>query len=329
MVELIQELLLTNNCVIIPNFGAFIGNYNPAEIRLQQNTILPPNKIIAFNRSLQNNDGLLINKASHHFSITYNEAEIYVADFVKQYNDSLVNHRSLILKDIGRLILDNENNIQFQPYYIKNYWLNSFGLPEMSLQPIQRLKDTESVIKETYQRILHPELMEDVVTPKYTSTKTGYWFTAILAIVFIASSLTWNIYKINTYQNESSMIPSFEKETIQPPVKKVETVVQPAIPAVAVNEEVKEMQPAETKLSDLSLDNTYVIVGAFFTIARAETLRTEIEKKGYVVNIIKDDTEKLFHTAIQLDNKEAETALVKIKTDINPHAWVYCVKCRL
>ena len=165
MVDFIQELLLSNNCVIIPGFGAFIGNYNPSEIRLYENKIYPPNKTIAFNRSLQNNDGLLINAVSQKLDISLKEAEDKVTTYSKDCNNSLVLHKSLIFKDIGRLILDDEHKIQFQPYLYKNYLLESFGLESMSLFPIQRLKDTEAAVKETYQRILHPELVSDVATP--------------------------------------------------------------------------------------------------------------------------------------------------------------------
>ncbi len=325
MVELIQQLLLTNNCVIIPNFGAFIGNYNPAEIRLQQHTILPPNKLIAFNRSLQYNDGLLINAVSQNLSVSYVKAEMKVIDFIKQCNAALAQHKSLIFNDIGKLTTDAENNIQFQPYYSKNYLPESFGLHTLSLQPIERLKDDGGAIKETYQRKLRPELMEDIVTPKKNS-KIFSWLTAILAILFIGSSLIWNIHKGNLNQSQSSLIPVFEKSSAES-IKKVETVAKPLL---VVKDKIKQdLKPVETNLASLSLDNTYVVIGAFFTITRAEKLKTEIEQKGYVVDIIKDDAEKLFHTAIQLDNKEAETAIIKIKTDINPRAWVYCVKCRL
>lgn len=328
MVELIQQLLLTNNCVIIPNFGAFIGNYNPAEIRLMENKIFPPNKIIAFNRSLQNNDGLLINAVAHHSSISYHEAEIQVADFVKQCNDSLAQNKSFILKDIGRLVADAENNIQFQPYFSKNYWLDSFGLHEMSLLPIQRLKDTEAIIKETYQRILHPELMEDAVTPKQKSSKVAYWFTAVLAIAFLGSTLGWNLHKSNIHQNESSMISVFDTPKIQ---SKIEEEIAVA-PVNTINEETprEEIKPiAFTPTPKASKNKSYIVIGAFFDEIRAKKLKEEAETKGYTVNVSKEDANGLFRTTVQVENSEVEPTLQKVKAEINSRAWVFCVKCNL
>ena len=331
MVELIQKLLLTNNCVIIPNFGAFIGNYNPAEIRLMVNKILPPNKIIAFNRSLQKNDGLLINTVSHYSSITYQEAEIKVTEFTKQCNDSLTQHKSLILKDIGRLVQDAENNIQFQPYYTKNYWLDSFGLPVMALHPIQRLKDTELIIKETYQRILHPELMENMVTPNRKSAKVTYWVTAGLAIALLVSTLTWNIYNSNAYQNESSMIPVFDTPTIQPKIKEEKVVVPVTQSNDALHASKKEMETTVVApiITTTSKNKSYIVIGAFFDEIRANKLKVEAEGKGYIANITKDIPNGLFRTTVQVENAALETTLQKVKSEINHRAWIYCVKCNL
>ena len=106
MIEIIQQLLLTNNCVIIPNFGAIIANYQPAEIRLFENKVVPPTKVLAFNKSLQTNDGVLVNAVMHKFEISYQEAEEKVADFSKECQHTLEANHSLILKEIGKIYFD-------------------------------------------------------------------------------------------------------------------------------------------------------------------------------------------------------------------------------
>ena len=54
----IHDLLLENETVIIPGFGAFISTYKPAEIG--ENEIKPPSKEISFTRQIRNNDGMLV-----------------------------------------------------------------------------------------------------------------------------------------------------------------------------------------------------------------------------------------------------------------------------
>ncbi|MBL7972118.1 MAG: SPOR domain-containing protein, partial [Prolixibacteraceae bacterium] len=65
----IKELLLLNDCVIIPEFGGFVANYKPATN--ENNRFFPPTKEIAFNNKLISNDGLLINHISQTEGISY------------------------------------------------------------------------------------------------------------------------------------------------------------------------------------------------------------------------------------------------------------------
>ena len=60
LINHISELLYDHNCVIIPGFGGFITNYKSADFDHQNNVVLPARKVVAFNQSLVENDGLLI-----------------------------------------------------------------------------------------------------------------------------------------------------------------------------------------------------------------------------------------------------------------------------
>ncbi len=62
----IRELLFGHDCVIVPGFGGFIGNYTPARIDKSTSTFYPPVKQISFNRNLNHNDGLLVGRISDH-----------------------------------------------------------------------------------------------------------------------------------------------------------------------------------------------------------------------------------------------------------------------
>lgn len=49
----ISELLYQYDCVIIPGFGGFIGNYSPALIDPIYHTFHPPYKSLLFNINLK------------------------------------------------------------------------------------------------------------------------------------------------------------------------------------------------------------------------------------------------------------------------------------
>jgi hypothetical protein len=70
----IRELLFSHDCVIVPGFGGFIGNYNPARIDKSTSTFYPPVKQISFNRNLNHNDGLLVGRVSGFSKVSYGDA---------------------------------------------------------------------------------------------------------------------------------------------------------------------------------------------------------------------------------------------------------------
>ena len=67
----ISFLLCEHNCVIIPDFGGFVANYESSRLDNHSNLIYAPKKSIVFNKSLQNNDGLLINEIASYEGLTF------------------------------------------------------------------------------------------------------------------------------------------------------------------------------------------------------------------------------------------------------------------
>ena len=87
--DFIRELLFDHDCVIIPDFGGFIGNYTPARIDKSNNTFFPPVKQISFNRNLNHNDGLLVGRISESAKMNYADARNLVEEFVKDIRTRL------------------------------------------------------------------------------------------------------------------------------------------------------------------------------------------------------------------------------------------------
>ena len=71
----IFKLLQEHDCVVIPNFGAFVTRNISSKISSDGVKIFPPNKEVSFNKSIIKNDGLLINLISSSENINYETAE--------------------------------------------------------------------------------------------------------------------------------------------------------------------------------------------------------------------------------------------------------------
>jgi nucleoid DNA-binding protein len=134
----IHELLYRYNCVIIPGFGGFVGNYQGAEIHPAQHIFTSPRKQIAFNKNLTLNDGLLAQHIVQTEKLSYLEAIELIDKDVFKMRHLLSSGERVSLKDIGSLKLDVEKNIQFNPIQSVNYELHAFGLYSFQSSAIKR-----------------------------------------------------------------------------------------------------------------------------------------------------------------------------------------------
>ena len=123
-----------NDCVVIPDFGGFVSNYKPAQIK--HNRFTPPSKEIAFNPKLQKNDGLLINFISETEGLGYFEAKLKVEAFVDEALLKLENYEKLFFEGVGQLYYDRMENLLFEPAVDQNLLAESFGLESFSYEKL-------------------------------------------------------------------------------------------------------------------------------------------------------------------------------------------------
>lgn len=145
----IRELLFGHDCVIIPGFGGFIGNYTPASIDKTSGTFHPPVKQISFNRNLNHNDGLLIKKISGTLNINYGDARTLVEEFVAAMRKKLVGSEKVVFDKIGTFINNQEGNIQFEPDRSVNYHLDSYGLESFQCFPLEEYDVRKRIMGDT------------------------------------------------------------------------------------------------------------------------------------------------------------------------------------
>ena len=133
----IRELLFSHDCVIIPGFGGFVGNYAPARIDNASSTFYPPVKQISFNRNLKSNDGLLAGRLSGHSAIPFNEAVSRIEEFIVQVKKRIESGEKVLFDNIGTFTVNHEGSIQFEPDRTVNYLPGSFGLESFQFPALE------------------------------------------------------------------------------------------------------------------------------------------------------------------------------------------------
>ena len=146
--QYIKEILLLNDCVIIPEFGGFVANYKPATV--ENNQFFPPTKEIAFNNKLVSNDGLLINFISEAEGIDYFSAKQKLDSFVEETLLNLERNRNVYFDGIGYLHYDSRENLQFEPQLKQNLLVESYGLQNFSYEKLYQRQMPKPAIKVEY-----------------------------------------------------------------------------------------------------------------------------------------------------------------------------------
>ena len=134
----IEDLLYRNECVVIPNFGAFITSINPANLN-NEGVFTPPSKSISFNKKIKKNDGILANYIAELNDISFDEAMKLIKLNVSNFNNDILNKKDIVFSKVG-VISINEGLTEFTSYTNINYLKDSYGLSSVSSSFIKRNK---------------------------------------------------------------------------------------------------------------------------------------------------------------------------------------------
>lgn len=177
----IQELLYTNQQVVVPQFGAFKTTYATAVIQAH-GYITPPSMVITFDNELFSNDQQLIEHIVQSETITYTEADKAIKDFINSIHTTL-NHQqnqSFTIPQVGRLYLDLDEKLTFIPSG-NNFLKEAYGLPKIQFFPISR----QYTKAETPVPVTTPKPRATIFTQVIALWKDRYVRTIVIIILLL------------------------------------------------------------------------------------------------------------------------------------------------
>lgn len=153
MIEHIEYLMLSNDCVVVPGFGAFIAQYTSSNNCAQNSTFTSPKRSISFNASINHNDGLLANSIAKKASIPYAEALKQIEKSSTICRQALSDGSEVPFGRLGFFISNAEGHIEFIPFHheLANddfFGLQSFSFPTLAERNAQVAN--EETVSETY-----------------------------------------------------------------------------------------------------------------------------------------------------------------------------------
>lgn len=177
----IYSLLLENETVIIPGFGAFVSTYKPAEIL--ENEIKPPSKEISFTQQIKNNDGMLAEIIARKAKISQSYAMKRIEKARENMLYELDKGETVVIENIGTLVYNEKNEIQFTAFHDENMLVESFGFETVSKKDaIQRTDEKENwnvIIEEQKEKAeeIQTEQVSEQISEEEKESKTEAVFS--------------------------------------------------------------------------------------------------------------------------------------------------------
>lgn len=304
----IEELLYRYNCVVVPEFGAFLTQIKSAQIHRATNTFHPPTKVISFNEQLSSNDGLLVSYMANAENATYEEMLNQVLNTADDWKRQLRQGERLGLSNIGELWLNREGKIQFQPSNKINYLTSSFGLSSVISTSV-----TREVLKEEVVEL--EEKIPFIITPEERTKGPFREYLKYAAVILLAISTGVTGFQLyNKGQTTRQMVNQEAQEIISRNIQE----------ATFFNSKPFELPVLTLEVTKKAVGRHHIIAGAFRVEENANKKVRQLRKKGYQAEYLGLNQYGLHQVTYGSyeDPKEALKFLKEIRLKESPDAWL-------
>ena len=293
----INDLLYRYDCVIVPNFGGFVTNKVGAKANHFSHTFYPPTKLLTFNAHLNHNDGLLANYIASVKNISFEQATKLIANTVAVWKTELET-KSVTIAAVGKLTLNSNKQLIFEPNTTVNLLTESFGLTTVKSSAITRFK----------------EQVKPLVPVKEAKKGVPVFikYAATAAILLTIGALGWNGYQ----KNQQQELLAKETAVLEQKIQSATFVIDNPLPTINLN-----VTKAKAK-------NFHVVAGAFQFKANAEKKVRQLKKKGYNAKVLGKNKWGLIQVSFDsyTTRNKATNELRKIQKNVSSDAWLLIQK---
>ncbi len=304
----ISDLLYRYECVIIPDFGAFLTQPVSAKVDSSNNTFYPPKKVLSFNEQLKNNDGLLAKYIADVEKTPYEVAVKKIAKKTKTLKSYLAQGETLSFKNIGDITLNNEGKITFEPSYHLNYLTDAFGLSKFVSPSIAR-----EVYKKQVENI--EKTAPIAITQEKRKSRNYLKYAAIAVLALTLGGFVASNYYLNQIENHNQLAQQVATQEIENKIQEATSIIDNALPSVTLN---------VAKQSG----NFLIVAGAFRIEENCDKKLKQLHDEGFSARKIGANKYGLHQVVYSsYDTRaEAQRELYKIKRTHNPDAWLLAQK---
>jgi len=225
--QYISQLLFRYQCVTVPGFGAFLTEFQSAQLDENSHSFYPPKKMVSFNPFIKNNDGLLANHLAQAEKISYEIAVNSIQNEVSHWKTKIQEFGSFSVKNVGDFSLNSENNIVFVPIDQINYLTASFGLSSFVSPAVKR-----EVYKEEVEQL--EEKAPVIFTPE---KRRNYSVLKYAAVFLLSAGITGTVgykYYENKIAQETLIVETNVQKKVNQKIQEATFYISNPLPAVTL-----------------------------------------------------------------------------------------------
>ena len=300
----ISDLLYRYECVVIPDFGAFLTQRESAKIHESTNAFYPPKKVLSFNEQIQKNDGLLVHYISDVEKIPFETALNKIQKRIKSLKSYLIQGETLTFDNIGDIFLSKDGKIQFEPSYHLNYLTDSFGLSQFVSPDV-----TREVYKEEVEAL--EEAVPLMITPEKRKERPYLRYAAVALIALTIGGLGVSKFYVDQIENHNQLAQEQANKELESRIQEATFIIDNPLPAITLNVDKQE-------------GRYHIVAGAFRIEQNSFKKVKQLQKLGYnarKIGVNKYGLHEVVYESFE-DRVEALRTLRKIRYNHNKAAWL-------
>lgn len=329
LISFIEQLLQTQDCVIVPNFGGFVVNQSDFRFDEKSQTIHPKRRWVAFNAKLTSDDGLLHHSLAQVMGCSSKHAQKTIQVACQSWLNELHLGKTLSFGLLGTFHVNQDAKLIFEPKEDLSQRADFFRLG-----PVQISKES---IHTTKKPVLAPPSLAADAPSILAETSTGkpkvrvktFVWAGIIAL--LVGGLTFLLTEPNYKYAQSSFSPFrmklVKKEVPKSNITSAKSNSQKEALAISPDSTLRKLEkPEEIKaLESTKETGIYLVAGSFKTEKKALQGLEELKLKGLEAKLLPKEEGKYFRISVgEVESMEqgyqkAHSLKLEKKIDI----WVF------
>ena len=307
----IRELVLLNECVILPGFGGFETTYSAARYDNFKRQMLPPTKEVQFRQDYTTGGEVLVSHLCERLHINEEQAKVLVEEYIKDVQGSLEQTNEAIITGVGLFTKGLGGMLSFSAFEEENYLADSFGLDALPFEQVAGEEQNNPVLPE-------PEIRPRSNTLQFVIVGFGLISLLLTLTVFISSRFDLYLFNIgdSDVSNDLLIIGNNTNDTTYKQIDNTITESTDLKSALYYSEQNSDGDTQEQEIM------YYLVAGSFKTLKNAESTRNALVNEGYMPSII--ENQGFYRVTIgSYTNKQAALKeLQRLRRQLDRSIWL-------